>query len=35
MGVDLEEVWNVIESDLPELKETVNAMREDLGGKQP
>lgn len=31
MGVDLQEVWNVIESDLPAFKETVGAMRENLG----
>ncbi|MCS4056783.1 HepT-like ribonuclease domain-containing protein [Salinibacter ruber] len=31
MGVDLQEVWNVIENDLPALKEIVGAMREDLG----
>jgi uncharacterized protein with HEPN domain len=31
MGVDLQEVWNVIENDLPALKESVGAMREDLG----
>lgn len=31
MGVDLQEVWNVIENDLPALKETVGAMRENLG----
>jgi len=29
MGVDLDEVWNVIEKDLPRLKETVKAMREE------
>ncbi|MEJ5259791.1 MAG: DUF86 domain-containing protein [Anaerohalosphaeraceae bacterium] len=26
MGVDLNEVWNVIERDLPPLKEAVNAL---------
>jgi uncharacterized protein with HEPN domain len=26
MGVDLDEVWNVIENDLPQLKRTVQAM---------
>jgi uncharacterized protein with HEPN domain len=26
MGVDLEEVWNVIENDLPQLKQTVQTM---------
>lgn len=30
MGVDLDEVWNVIEKDLPLLKETVDEMRADL-----
>ena len=29
MGVDLDEVWNVIEKDLPRLKETVQAMQEE------
>jgi uncharacterized protein with HEPN domain len=31
MGVDLDEVWNVIENDLPKLKETVERMRADVG----
>jgi uncharacterized protein with HEPN domain len=26
MGVDLDEVWNVIENDLPQLKQTVQTM---------
>jgi uncharacterized protein with HEPN domain len=26
MGVDLDEVWNVIENDLPQLKRTVQTM---------
>ncbi|MFB6097943.1 MAG: DUF86 domain-containing protein [Salinibacter sp.] len=30
MGVDLDEVWNVIEKDLPRLKQTVAAMRKDI-----
>lgn len=30
MGVDLDEVWNVIEKDLPRLKQTIEAMREDM-----
>lgn len=30
MGVDLDEVWNVIEKDLPRLKQTIAAMREDM-----
>ncbi|WP_263785530.1 HepT-like ribonuclease domain-containing protein [Salinibacter grassmerensis] len=30
MGVDLDEVWNVIEKDLPRLKRTVKAMLEDV-----
>lgn len=30
MGVDLDEVWNVIEKDLPDLKRTVNEMRADI-----
>jgi len=29
MGVDLDEVWNVIEKDLPRVKETVQAMQEE------
>lgn len=33
MGVDLDEVWNVIQDDLPELKETVQAMRAEVGGE--
>jgi uncharacterized protein with HEPN domain len=32
MGVDLDEVWNVIEKDLPRLKKTVEAMQEDVEG---
>lgn len=35
MGVDLHEVWNVIENDLPQLEETVEAMREEIGGDSP
>lgn len=31
MGVDLDEVWNVIEKDLPRLKRTVDKMRADVG----
>lgn len=31
MGVDLDEVWNVIEKDLLQLKQTVEAMRAGLG----
>ena len=30
MGVDLDEVWNVIEKDLPPLKRTIEAMRDEL-----
>lgn len=30
MGVDLDEVWNVIQKDLPDLKRTVNEMRADI-----
>lgn len=30
MGVDLDEVWNVTEKDLPLLKETVNEMRAEF-----
>lgn len=30
MGVDVNEVWNVIEKDLPQLKQTVEAMREEI-----
>ncbi|MCS4142383.1 uncharacterized protein with HEPN domain [Salinibacter ruber] len=32
MGVDLDEVWNVIERDLPRLKRTVTAMLDDMDG---
>lgn len=32
MGVDLDEVWNVIEKDLPRLKRTVKAMLEEMDG---
>ncbi len=32
MGVDLNEVWNVIEKDLPRLKRTVTAMLDDMNG---
>ena len=32
MGVDLDEVWNVIEKDLPRLKRTVTAMLDDMNG---
>jgi uncharacterized protein with HEPN domain len=35
MGVDLDEVWNVIENDLPQLKETVEAMRDELDSDSP
>ncbi len=31
-GVDLDEVWNVIEKDLPRLKRTVTAMLDDMNG---
>ena len=34
MGVDLDEVWNVIENDLPELEETIEAMREKTEGDE-
>lgn len=30
MGVDLDEVWNVIDRDLGRLKETIQAMQEDI-----
>lgn len=33
MGVDLDEVWNVIQDDLPELKETVQAMQAEVEGE--
>jgi uncharacterized protein with HEPN domain len=29
MAVDLDEVWNVIEKDLPQLKQAIKAMSED------
>jgi len=32
MGVDVDEVWNVIEKDLPQLKQTVETMREEIEG---
>ena len=32
MGVDLDEVWNVIEKDLPGLKRSVKAMLEEMDG---
>ncbi|MCS3783598.1 HepT-like ribonuclease domain-containing protein [Salinibacter ruber] len=32
MGVDLDEVWNGIEKDLPRLKRTVTAMLDDMNG---
>lgn len=32
IGVDLDEVWNVIEKDLPRLKRTVKAMQDDMDG---
>jgi uncharacterized protein with HEPN domain len=35
MGVDLDAVWNVIENDLPQLKKTVQAMREDVDRAPP
>ena len=31
VSVDLDEVWNVIEKDLPRLKQTVEAMQNELG----
>ncbi|PSQ96792.1 MAG: DUF86 domain-containing protein [Bacteroidetes bacterium SW_9_63_38] len=31
MGVDLNEVWNVIEQELPRLKRTVEEMRQEIG----
>lgn len=34
MGVDVEEVWNVIEKDLPQLKQTVRSMQEDVEDAQ-
>ena len=30
MGVDLDEVWNVIDNELPRLKETILAMRQEI-----
>lgn len=30
MGVDLDEVWNVIQKDLPDLKRTVSEMRAEI-----
>ena len=30
MGVDLDEVWNAIQNDLPKLKETIARMRAEL-----
>jgi len=30
MGVDADEVWNVIEKDLPRLKQTVEAIRNNV-----
>jgi uncharacterized protein with HEPN domain len=35
MGVDLDEVWNVIENDLPQHRRTVQAMREDVDRAPP
>ena len=32
MGVDLDEVWNVTEKDLPRLKQTVKRMRDEIEG---
>lgn len=32
VGVDLDEVWNVVEKDLPRLKRTVEAMRDEIEG---
>jgi len=34
MGVDLNEVWNVIEKDLPLLKQTVDEMRTDIDNRE-
>jgi len=34
MGVDLNEVWNVIEKDLPLLKQTVDEMRTDINNRE-
>jgi uncharacterized protein with HEPN domain len=31
-GIDLPLVWNVVERELPDLKERVNAVLEELGG---
>ncbi|MBI2908229.1 MAG: DUF86 domain-containing protein [Chloroflexi bacterium] len=31
MGVDLHEVWNILESELPELKRQIEAILKDLG----
>jgi uncharacterized protein with HEPN domain len=31
-GIDLREVWNSVEHDLPELKRRIRAMANDLGG---
>jgi uncharacterized protein with HEPN domain len=30
MAVDSDEVWNVIEKDLPQLKQAIEAMSEDM-----
>jgi uncharacterized protein with HEPN domain len=34
MGVDLDEVWNVIENDLSPLKDTIETMRKETDGDQ-
>jgi len=34
MGVDLDEVWNIITNELPGLKQTIATMRADLEHKQ-
>ena len=30
MGVDLDEVWNVIDNELSRLKETIRVMRQEI-----
>ncbi len=33
--IDLDEVWNVIENDFPRLKETGEAMRDEVDSNSP
>jgi uncharacterized protein with HEPN domain len=33
LGIDLKQIWNIIEHDLPDLKRKIRAILEKLGDK--